>query len=126
MSRPPRDGSRRLGATSFDDSRAAEAVEQGTRPAGDGVDGDADRPTAATSDPTPGGRLAGRAGDVVSVELERALRAFDDGSGVPPEARRVLSTMAVRIAVGVVRPPVVAADDGRAAETMSELFRDND
>lgn len=109
-----------------DGDRGTDGVEEETRPAEDKVDSDADRSSSATSERELGRQLAGRAGDAVSVELDRALRAFDDGSGVPPEVRRVLSTMAIRIAVGVLRAPAVAADDGRDVETVAELFRADD
>jgi hypothetical protein len=66
--------------------------------------------------------LANRAGVVASAERERALRAFDDDS----EARRTLSTMAVRIAVQAVAPAAVAAEHGddRVESTVAELFVD--
>lgn len=109
-----------------DGDRGTDGVEEETRPTAEGIDSDADRSARATSEREVGRRLAGRAGDVVSVELDRALGAFDDGSGVPPEVRRALSTMAIRIAVGVVRPPAIAADDERDVETMAELFLADD
>lgn len=68
--------------------------------------------------------LAARGGEVVVAERRRALREFDDGSGVSPETRRVVSTMAVRIAVGLVRRPAatVAAADDNAVEVVADLF----
>jgi hypothetical protein len=109
-----------------DGDRGTDGVEEETRPAADEIGSDADQSSSATSERELGRQLAGRAGDAVSVELDRALRTFDDGSGVPPEARRVLSTMAIRIAVGVLRAPAVAVDDGRDVETVAELFRADD
>lgn len=62
--------------------------------------------------------LTTRAGEVAAAERERALRAFDDAA-----ARRVLSTMAVRLAVRVVEPAVVAAETDDGAEAVvTELF----
>lgn len=112
-----------------DGDRAAESVAGDSMNETGGGNGGNTAQSAPTSDTVRrelGGRLASQAGDVVSVEVDRALRAFDDGDGVPPEARRVLSTMAVRIAVGVVRPPAVAADDRQDAETVAELFLADD
>ncbi len=64
--------------------------------------------------------LTARAGEVVAAERERALRGFDDDSG----ARRVLSTMAVRIAVQAVEPAVVASERGGdgVRDVAAELF----
>jgi hypothetical protein len=110
-------------------SHCADASDEPT----DGADGSSDGPARGRGDdvtdegaPTEAElarRLGARAGGVVTTELDRALRAFDDGSGVPSDARRVLSTMAVRIAVGVVRRPAVAPEDGAHAETLAALFR---
>jgi hypothetical protein len=68
--------------------------------------------------------LADRGGEVAADQRRTAIRALDDGTGVPPETRRVLSTMAVRLAVRVVSPfatPLVDGDD-RAAAAVAELF----
>lgn len=65
--------------------------------------------------------LAARAGEVACEESRQAVRAFDDDCG---EARRALSTMAVRIAVQVIEPAVVAVETDDATETVAELFVD--
>jgi hypothetical protein len=67
--------------------------------------------------------LATRGGEVVVAERRRALREFDDGSGVSPETQRIVSTMAVRIVVQLVRRPAAAvATDDHAAEVAADLF----
>ncbi|WP_152041968.1 hypothetical protein [Salinigranum salinum] len=68
--------------------------------------------------------LADRSGEVATDQRRAAISALDDGTGVPPETRWVLSTMAVRLAVRVVSPfatPLVDGDD-RAAVAVAELF----
>lgn len=68
--------------------------------------------------------LAERGGEVAVEERRRALRAIDDGIDAPPETRRVLSTMAVRLVVGLLRPPAaaIATGDDHTAATAAELF----
>lgn len=68
--------------------------------------------------------LAERGGDVAVEERRRAVRALGEGGDVPPETRRVLSTMAVRIVVGLLQQPAaaIATGDDRVAATAAELF----
>jgi hypothetical protein len=62
--------------------------------------------------------LTTRAGEVVEAERQRAVRSFDDDM-----AERVLSTMAVRIAVQVVEPALLAANaDERCSAVVDDLF----
>lgn len=92
------------------------------------VDGDGGGPDeagrrAATTDQELARQLASRAGDVATAERDRAVRAFGDGSDRSADAHRILTTMAVRIAVGLCRTPMAAAaDDEARVETMTELF----
>jgi hypothetical protein len=92
---------------------------------GDAVEADdRDRPACDGDSLTPTRRraalraLATHGGEVVVAERRRALRALDDGTGVPPEVRRVISTMAVRIVTDLLRRPaaaIAAGDDPVAA-----------
>jgi hypothetical protein len=68
--------------------------------------------------------LAAHGGEVVVAERRRALRALDDGTGVPPEVRRVVSTMAVRIVTALLRRPAaaIAAGDDPVAAATAEAF----
>lgn len=86
----------------------------------------ADGPVSVTAETELGRQLADRAGRVVTAELERTLRTFDDGNGVSPDARRVVSTMAIRIAVGLLQRPGRAGEDDIAAETVARLFLSED
>jgi hypothetical protein len=104
-------------------SRVRTSVD-GHRSRGDRCRSDAgeDRPVER-NEPTQA--LTARAGEVAAAERERALRTFDDCPvEVRETARRALSTMAVRIAVQVIEPAVVAAAaDDRTGETVADLFR---
>lgn len=66
--------------------------------------------------------LAAHAGEIATEERQRALRAFDDE--VTPAVHRVLSTLAVRVAVGALKPAATAITEGDAqtAATVSTLF----
>ena len=68
--------------------------------------------------------LAASGGQAVVDERRQAFRSLDDGTGVSPETRRVLSTMAVRIATRILRRPGVAAraGDESTVETVAALF----
>lgn len=111
-----------------------------TRPGNDG--GAGDRVPVTGPRPTPGEladgavsvadrramlrALAERGGNVAVEEQRRAFRALDDGTDVPPETRRVLSTMAVRLVVGLLRPPAAAiatGDDHTAATAALPTIR---
>lgn len=63
--------------------------------------------------------LTSRAGEVVETERRRAVRSFEDDD----VARRVLTTMAVRIAVQLVEPALLAAEtDERCSAVVDDLF----
>ena len=117
-----------------DDADAGPTGDATTGPTGDtdaGPDSGVGRRTADGS-PSPSAAdrrdalrgLTEHGGELAVEETRRALRTLDDGPGVDPETRRVLTTMAVRLSMRLLRRPTVAveASDDRTAETVAELF----
>jgi hypothetical protein len=68
--------------------------------------------------------LADHGGELAVEETQRALRTLDDGTGVDPETRQVLTTMAVRLSMRLLRRPAVGveAGDDHVTETVADLF----
>ena len=119
------------------DAGGSESVTDADTEATSGIDGEAcarsdtDRPTADSRTRLSAAErraalrgLADHGGELAVEETQRALRTLDDGTGVDPETRRVLTTMAVRLSIRLLRRPGVAVDagDDRVAEAVADLF----
>ncbi|WP_380675336.1 hypothetical protein [Salinigranum sp. GCM10025319] len=109
-----------------DDAESAGGIDGGTNdgPDADRLTGDS-RTTLSAAERRDALRgLADHGGSVAVEETRRALRKLDDGTGVQPETRRVLTTMAVRLSMRLLRRPAAAVEGGddHVTETVTELF----
>lgn len=116
------------GVSSEDGDRAdaGNRTDEDGPPADDGrsEERDADEPTDPVEDRAVSPAQRRAVLRTLADQRRAAIRALDDGTSVPPETRRVLSTMAVRLAVRTLRPfatPLADGDD-RAAVAVAELF----